>query len=60
MNDPAAVHVLGVDAGGTKTQIVLSNPDRHDMGMEIAGSFNFRQDKPEKLRDLIRVAFKNQ
>ncbi len=59
MNDPAAVHVLGVDAGGTKTQIVLSNPDRHDMGMEIAGSFNFRQDKPEKLRDLIRVAFKN-
>jgi len=49
VKDPAAVHVLGVDAGATKTRILLSDPDRHDVGIQSAGSFNLRQDNPKQL-----------
>jgi glucosamine kinase len=53
VNDPSAVHVLGVDAGATNTRIVLSGPDRQDMGMEITGPFNLRQDHPKQLLSYI-------
>jgi N-acetylglucosamine kinase-like BadF-type ATPase len=51
--DPAAVYIVGVDAGATQTRTMLSSPDGEDLSFDTVGSFNLRHDSPKKLQNLI-------
>ncbi len=53
MNDPAAVYVVGIDAGATRSRALLSAPNRKDFDQVQGPAFNLRVNKPRELRDFI-------
>lgn len=53
MNDPAAVYVVGVDAGATRSRALLSAPNRKDVALVEGPGFNLRRQRVKELLDFV-------